>query len=62
MEDTQILLGRVNRSIRKNLGKAIISLLLVFLCSTVLAPLAMVLLEQGLVPLGMLLLLVKINK
>ena len=58
MEDTQILLGRVNLSIRKNLGKAIISLLLVFLCSTVLAPLAMVLLEQGLVPLGMLLLLV----
>lgn len=58
MEDTQILLGKVNLSIRKNLGKAIISLLLVFLCSTVLAPLAMVLLEQGLVPLGMLLLLV----
>lgn len=43
MEDTKILLGRVNLCLRKNLGKATIALLVVFLCSATLAPLAVVL-------------------
>ncbi len=43
MEDTQILLGRVNLCLRKNFGKATIALLVVFLCSVTLAPLALLL-------------------
>lgn len=43
MEDTKILLDRVNLCLRKNLGKATIALLVVFLCSATLAPLALVL-------------------
>lgn len=43
MEDTKNLVGRVDLCLRKNLGKATIALLVVFLCSATLAPLALVL-------------------
>lgn len=42
MIDTQSLLNKVNCSLRKNLGKEIIALLLVFFFSVMLAPLALV--------------------
>lgn len=44
MEDTRSLLGKITVSLRKNLGKIIIALLLVFVVSGVLAPLAMAML------------------
>ena len=47
MEDTRILLGKINVSLRKNLGKIIIALLLVFIASGLLAPLAMGMLVVG---------------
>jgi len=49
MEDTKTLLGKVNLSLKKNLGKAIIALLLVFLISTLLAPVAMIMVASGMV-------------
>lgn len=52
MEDAKTLLGKVNLSLKKNLGKAIIALLLVFLISTLLAPVAMVLVAGGMVTLS----------
>lgn len=53
MEDSRILLGKVNLSVRRNLGKAIVSLLLVFLSSIILAPLSLTLLAGGLLPLAL---------
>lgn len=47
MEDTRTLLGKINNSLKKNLGKIIIALLLVFLVSGLLAPIAMVILAFG---------------
>ncbi len=47
MEDTRILLGKINASLKKNLGKIIIALLLVFLISGLLAPIAMVIISLG---------------
>lgn len=47
MEDTKTLLGKINISLKKNLGKIIIALLLVFLVSGLLAPIAMVILAFG---------------
>ena len=44
MEDTRSLLGKITVSLRKNLGKIIIALLLVFVVSGLLAPLAMAML------------------
>lgn len=50
MIETQRLLGKVNYSVRKNLGKEIIALLLVFLSSVVLAPLALAFASLGSLP------------
>lgn len=47
MEDTKVLMGKINISLKKNLGKIIIALLLVFLISGLLAPIAMVMLAFG---------------
>lgn len=47
MEDVKTLLGKVNLSLKKNLGKTIIALLLVFLISACLAPVAMILVASG---------------
>ena len=47
MEDTRILLGKINASLKKNLGKIIIALLLVFLVSGLLAPISVVIISVG---------------
>lgn len=56
MEDTKLLVGKVNLCLRKNFGKATIALLVVFLCSATLAPLALVL-SSNLFPLAVVTLL-----
>lgn len=47
MEDTRNLLGKINNSLKKNLGKIIIALLLVFLVSGLLAPISVVIISIG---------------